>query len=95
MNTEHDPIDLLESNHTFPGTFQIKAIGRTQDDFEARIVAAVHEQLAAPSDLDHSIRTTSGGRHVALTLEVSVQSAQQVLAIYARLREVEGLVVLL
>lgn len=91
---EHDPIDLLESNHPFPGTFQIKAIGQAEDDFEGRILAAVQEHVPAWSDLDHSVRSTPGGRHVALTLDVNVQSAAQVLAIYATLREVRGLKVL-
>jgi putative lipoic acid-binding regulatory protein len=91
---EHDPIELLESNHLFPGTFQIKAIGQAEDDFEGRVVAAVQEELAVPGDVDHSVRTTRGGRHIALTLDVNVQSAQQVLAIYARIREVRGLMVL-
>lgn len=93
--SEHDPIELLESNHPFPGTFQIKAIGQAANDFEGRILAAVHEQLPAASDLDHTVRATPGGRHVALTLDVTVQSAEQVLALYARLREVDGLKLLL
>lgn len=93
--SEHDPIELLESTHPFPGSFQFKAIGQAEDDFEGRVVAAVREELAAASDLDHSVRMTPGGRHIALTLDVTVQSAQQVLAIYARLREVRGLKVLL
>jgi len=92
--SEHDPIELLESNHPFPGTFQFKAIGQAEDDFEARVVAAVHEELPAASDLEHSVRSTRGGRHVALTLDVTVQTPQQVLAIYARIREVRGLMYL-
>ncbi len=93
--SDHDPIELLESNHTFPGTFQIKAIGASADDFESRVVAAVQDELPTPSELDYSVRTTQGGRHVSVTLEMTVQSPQQVMAIYARLREVPGLMVLL
>jgi uncharacterized protein len=87
-------IELLESTHPFPGVYQIKAIGRADDDFESRIVEAVCSVLPARSDLDHSVRTTPGGRHVALTLDVSVQNAEQVRAIYAEIKEVPGLTLL-
>lgn len=93
-----DPIpseELLESTHAFPGSFQIKAIGAVHDDFAARVLAAVLEEVAGPSEVEHSIRETRGGRHAAVTLEVTVQTAAQVRAIYARLREVEGLALLL
>ena len=46
---------------------------------------------AAESDLDYSVRSTPGGRHVALTLDISVQTAEQVRSIYAEIREIEGL----
>ncbi|HEX8201858.1 MAG TPA: DUF493 domain-containing protein [Isosphaeraceae bacterium] len=87
-------IDLLESTHLFPGTYQIRAIGRTDDDFAGRVIAAVVDELAAPSDLDHSIRTTPGGRHVSVTLDITVQTASQVRSIYASIQALEGLVLL-
>jgi putative lipoic acid-binding regulatory protein len=92
---DHRPSeDLLESNHPFPGTYQIKAIGTSEDDFVSRVVDAVVSELATPSELDHSVRVTPNGRHVSLTLEMNVQSADQVRAIYARLRDVKGLTLL-
>ncbi len=92
---DHRPsVELLESTHFFPGVYRIKAIGRTDDDFERRVVAAVVSQLAAASDLDYSVRSTPGGRHVALTLDISVQTAEQVRSIYAEVREIEGLTLL-
>jgi len=92
---DHRPSEeLLESTHLFPGVYQIKAIGVAPNDFEARVVEAVVAELAGPSDLDYSVRATPGGRHVALTLDLSVQTAAQVRAIYARLRELEGLTLL-
>jgi putative lipoic acid-binding regulatory protein len=92
---DHRPsVDLLESVHFFPGVYKIKAIGRSDDDFESRVLAAVYSNVAARSDLDYSVRSTPGGRHVAVTLDITVQSAEQVRAIYADLREVEGLTLL-
>jgi putative lipoic acid-binding regulatory protein len=92
---DHRPsIELLESIHLFPGVYQIKAIGRVDDDFETRVVEAVCSVLPARSDLDYSVRSTPGGRHVALTLDVSVQNAEQVRAIYAEIHAVPGLTLL-
>jgi putative lipoic acid-binding regulatory protein len=92
---DHRPSeDLLVSNHQFPGTYQIKAIGSSDDDFAGRVVEAVVSELATPSELVHTIRETPGGRHLSLTLEMNVQSADQVRAIYARIREVKGLTLL-
>ncbi|MGE3819334.1 MAG: YbeD family protein [Isosphaeraceae bacterium] len=93
---DHTPsAELLESTHSFPGVYQIKAIGRHADGFELRIVEAVVAELAGPSELDYSIRNTPGGRHVAVTLDVTVQTAEQVRSIYARIRAVEGLILVL
>lgn len=87
-------LDLLESTHQFPGTYQIKAIGDSSGAFAKRVVATVAEELASELELDHSIRATRGGRHVAVTLDITVQTAEQVRVIYARLQEVEGLTLL-
>ena len=86
--------DLLESTHPFPGTYQIKAIGAADDDFVGRVVAAAASELATPGELDHSVRVTPNGKHVSLTLEMNVQNADQVRAIYAKLRNVKGVTLL-
>jgi putative lipoic acid-binding regulatory protein len=93
---DHRPsVELLESHHTFPGVFRIKVIGNAADDFEARALAAVHQEVSGVSEVDHSIRNTPGGRHISMTLDVNVQTAEQVRSIYGRLQEVEGLKMLL
>jgi putative lipoic acid-binding regulatory protein len=84
-------IELLESVHPFPGTYQIKAIGASEDDFVGRVLSAAREEVAAESDVDYSLRTMRGGRHVGVTLNIAVQTPEQVLALYARIREVHGL----
>jgi len=92
---DHRPsADLLESSHPFPGVYQIKAIGSSDGGFEERVLAAAAEELASPGEIDCSVRATPGGRHVSLTLDITVQNAEQVRAIYARIREVEGLTLL-
>lgn len=91
---ELPPIDLLESTHTFPGPYMFKVIGRSERGFVARTVAAVRDQLAVPGDPPYSVREAVGGRHVAVTLEPVVQTAQQVLDIYGRLKSLVGLVMM-
>ncbi len=87
--------ELLESVHMFPGTYQIKAIGVAENDFEGRVIAAASMELATPSEIEHTIRQTPGGRHVSVTLDITVQTAEQIRAIYARIQGVEGLALLL
>ena len=88
-------IALLESVHTFPGPYIFKVIGKADRGFVARAVAAVRDELAAAVDPPYRVRETAGRRHVAVTLEPRVQTAQQVLAVYRRLRVLAGLVMLL
>jgi uncharacterized protein len=92
----HGPsVALLESTHDFPGAYLFKVIGRPEHGFVARVVAAVREELAGERDPPFTVRETAGGRHVAVTLEPTVQTPEQVLAVYARLQKMEGLVLLL
>jgi putative lipoic acid-binding regulatory protein len=55
-------------------------------------VAAVRDELEAPIDPPFRVRETAGGRHVSVSMEVIVQTAEQVLAVYRRLGRLEGLV---
>lgn len=89
------PIDLLESSHTFPGIYQIKAIGSIDDDFEARIIAAARSETESESDVAFTVRATPGGRHIAITLEVKVETADQVRRIYAKIHQEKGIAYLL
>lgn len=87
--------ELLEATHTFPGTYVFKAIGTHDRHFVGRVVAAVRRELDDGIEPPFSTRSTSGGRHVCVTIEPPVQDADVVLAIYARLREVDGMLLLL
>jgi uncharacterized protein len=87
--------ELLEATHTFPGPYTFKAIGSVDDHFVGRVMAAVRCELGEGIEPSFSTRNTSGGRHVCVTIEPTVADADEVLEIYARLRQVEGLVLLL
>lgn len=88
----HESLDILESTHQFPCAYTFKAIGVADDDFENRVVQAVSACLNAPADLTHSVRTTQGKRHAAVTLSVTVINAEQILAVYKAIQGVPGLV---
>ncbi len=87
-------IELLASTHTFPCAYMFKVIGLSERGFAARTVAAVREEMAADVDPPFRVRETTGGRHIAVTLQPTVDTPQQVLAIYRRLRHLAGLVLL-
>jgi putative lipoic acid-binding regulatory protein len=72
-----------------------KVIGRVENGFMARVVAAVREELAEEVDPPYKVRGTAGGRHVSITLEPQIQSARQVLAVYRRIQKMPGLVMLM
>jgi len=89
------PIELLESTHHFPCPYMFKAIGKVENGFAARLVAAVREELAAEVDPPFRVREAVGGRHVAVSIEPVVQTAQQVLNVYQRISKITGLVFVL
>jgi putative lipoic acid-binding regulatory protein len=82
--------ELLDQTHEFPGPYTFKAIGRPDGGFVARIVAAIREELENDVDPPYRVRETAAGRHVAVTIEPQVQSAWDVLAVYQRLGQVDG-----
>ena len=88
-------IELLESTHRFPCAYVVKAIGRAEGGFVGRVVAAVRDQLEAETDPPYRFRATRAGRHVSVTMEPTVQSAWDVIAVYGRIQEIAGLVFLL
>ncbi|TWT56811.1 hypothetical protein KOR42_01660 [Thalassoglobus neptunius] len=88
-------VELLESIHTFPCEYRFKVIGQADDHFVGRVLAAVRQELEEDSEPRFSTRTTTGGRHVSVTVEPTMETASHVIAVYSRLRDLEGLVMLL
>lgn len=87
-------VELLEATHQFPCTYTFKVIGKVENGFSARVVAAVRDALHEPIDPPFRTRESVGGRHVAVTLEPTVFTGEQVLAVYKRLQGLAGLVML-
>jgi putative lipoic acid-binding regulatory protein len=95
MSTRLPSVELLESRHSFPCHYTFKVIGVTSDNFTARVIAAVRDELRLDCDPPFSLRQTRTGNHISVTLEPECQSSQQVLAIYSRLTGMDGLIMLL
>ncbi len=93
--TEDRARELLDDTHAFPCDYIIKAIGQTRSDFAERIVQAARRGLGRDADVRCSLRHTPNRRHVAITLELAVRSPDEVLAVYAQIKTVKGLMVLL
>ena len=94
MKSSLPTFDLLEKTHAFPGPYVFKVIGKADQGFLARVVAVVREELLIGIDPPYRVREAVGGRHLSVTLEPIVQSDQQVVAVYRRLRALDGLVIL-
>ena len=88
-------VELLEARHSFPGPYTFKIIGSADENFVARVVSHVRDELGQETDPPYSLRSTKNGNHVAITIEPQCESPQQVLAVYSRIMEMDGLVMLL
>jgi len=87
-------IELLESTHNFPCRYVFKVIGKNENDFPLRVIAAMKQALEASVDPPHRMRETAGGRHVSLTFEPVIKSADQAHAAYRALHATEDVVMI-
>lgn len=88
------PVDLLSQAHTFPGPYTFKVIGKPENGFFARTLAAAREALGIDTDPPFTVREAVGGRHIAITLVPEVDTAEKVLVVYGRLQTLAGLLFL-
>ncbi len=87
-------LELLEATHRFPGPFMFKVVGRSEENFAGRVLAAVRSQLGDTNEPSFSIRKTANGIHTCVTIEPEVPSAASVVEIYSQLRAVDGVMML-
>ena len=95
MKHRFPPLELLEANHRFPGAYTFKVIGINENEFLKRILDEVKSVLKPDQAVRHSVREASGGKHSAITLEVTVETAHQIIHIYEKLVIIDGVVVVL
>ena len=87
---------LLEATHQFPCAYSVTVIAFNRDGVTAAVREAAYLGVmeAAPPETYHS-QESSAGKYRSHRLAVPVPDAPSVLALYARLREIEGVVTLL
>lgn len=88
-------IDLLNQTHQFPTRVVIKVIGENRTSFIEEVISVVRVETTIDEEPPYSTREARGGRHVAITLEPHLDDAERVLAVYARLKLLEGVVMLM
>lgn len=87
-------IENLNAAHAFPCAYTFKVIGENTPELlngALRVMAL----LVPGVEPRVSKRESSHGRHVSLTLELTVQDAETVVLVYAELRRLGGLKMLL
>lgn len=90
MTEKQKPEELLE----FPCHYQFKAVGLAGESFQQAIVAAMAQHVAVPKD---SVRTKPSGKgnYQSVSVLVTLYSYEQLTCIYAEMRKVVGLKMLL
>lgn len=86
----HKSKDLLD----FPCFYQFKAIGIADNSFRNGIIAAAKEFVAVTEDAI-KCRPSNKGGYQAVSLSVTLDNYQQLTSIYAAMRKVVGLKLLL
>lgn len=84
-------IELLESTHSFPCEYTFKVIGLAEANFVGRVVQAVRRVLPEDVEPPFYTRQTASGRHVSVTIEPTLDGADEVLAVYRELANLQGL----
>lgn len=89
----HKSLDLLNQYHDFPCCYMFKVIGYNADGFLDSVQEAAQGVLGPLNPKkDLRSRPSREGRYLSVTIETGVHDAQQVLAVYAALKGLEGVV---
>lgn len=90
MSDRETILESLRAVHDFPGEFLFKAIGPNTEVFIAQVVQSVIILAGPQSAPNIDTRVSAQGNHVSVTVTVVMESAENVLEVYALLRAVEG-----
>jgi len=82
---------LLNDTHRFPGPYRVKVIGENSPAFVKRVAETAVAALHGRSCDEITERPSAKGTHLGVTLTFQINSAEEVLAVYEALRNVEGL----
>jgi putative lipoic acid-binding regulatory protein len=82
--------ELLLANHAFPGEYTVKAFGPSTAGFREAIEAAA-AAVIGQTRTRVSERTSRAGARVCITLDLNVETVDEVIDVYARIYQVSEL----
>ena len=86
-------LELLKSQHDFPGSFTFKVICRNVPGITDRIEGAARTAVDLVAEPEPPKRRAStGDRFVSLTLDLTLRQAEDVLEVYRVLREQDDVI---
>lgn len=88
-------MDDSESLIEFPCQFQIKVMGRDNPEFQSHVIELINQFADPVSAADVTVRASSKGKFVALTVTVAATSREQLDDIYRALSASEHVAYLL
>ena len=87
---------LLRAQHQFPGAYDLSVIAVSTAAVAAAVRAAVEDGLAEPLGRDaHQVIPSTGGKYASHRFVVYLRAAEDVLALYDRVKQVTGVVTIL
>jgi putative lipoic acid-binding regulatory protein len=87
---------LLEATHQFPCHYHLTVIALNRDPVtEAVRAVVIAEADAEAAAIDHKTTASGGGKYLSHRFLVRVSAAADVLELYARVRSVDGVVMIL
>jgi putative lipoic acid-binding regulatory protein len=66
----------------FPCSYPLKVMGRNTNHFLAVVSTIIERHIAEGDSVVYRSRTSSGGKYISITATLSVQSQEQLTAIY-------------
>lgn len=86
---------LLEEVHDFPGPYTVKAIGPHDESFVKAIRAAAQAAHSGDNEPEISARVSAKGNHMSITATIHAAHSDDVFALYAALKKVDAIRMLL
>lgn len=77
--------ELLDSQHEWPGNYTFKFIVPGEKSIELKQIVQCEESFARPS---------RSGKYTSMTFDITCQSSDDVITIYQKVSQIEGIVTL-
>lgn len=86
-------LELLRDQHSFPTAHRVQVIVRNEDATVDAVLVALAAQVTLEGEAIRHVRQPSrNGTYVSLRVHVPVAAAEDVLLIYERLGQLEGVI---